>query len=277
MSARIKYDECRAQAGRGGPCGVGIAFGPVLVDGTAQSRATGTKRVGRTWRVAEHGQEIADGRRSPCFRRMRPPSGQAVVRFRAHHGNSEDGLPLQRQMPGGIYAKLRTLHESGFQAMAWTSGTRHWTVSELRGLKGAQVQMTRRIVRWWPRLGKDWPTFSHGVVVSRHGTLESRMRFRVWTPPFPRGGGIGQDLWGTKAQALMLPRAPVARRMEATRSAWPTQARIAEPIVFTMVTQTELPWQDFTLDRAAWRWLGQAFVARVPRRQPPRSCLQVET
>lgn len=47
----------------------------------------------------------------------------------------------------------------GVPCLAWCSGSRHWTQSELTSAKTAWVLMTRHIAGWWPQAGEEYPQY----------------------------------------------------------------------------------------------------------------------
>lgn len=58
-------------------------------------------------------------------------------------------LAQSRPNPGRTSAP-EVLQLRVFASMSRASGTRHWTATELHGLKTLRTKMTRRLGRWWP-------------------------------------------------------------------------------------------------------------------------------
>lgn len=87
-------------------------------------------------------------------------------------------------LPRGLsyIQKVQVLRKIAFPSMAWPSGTRHWAIVELRGLRTLQCRMTRRLARWWPRGHDDRGTARREGALLGQGCCHHLVEVG-WPPP----------------------------------------------------------------------------------------------
>lgn len=113
---------------------------------------------------------------------------------------------------GSLGNQVRALHFSVFPCLAWCSVSRRWTQKELQAVKTAQIRMTQRIARWWPKTGgllaiRQSSSMEHcgsSRLVALGRSLGNDVR--CGTPPEPRAPHARKTSLGRRLAATLGPR-----------------------------------------------------------------------